>query len=239
MIGLVMKWNKDLSELFISKERKRQRLIKKTPAGPLLDFLQTPPPAPNTPIAQLPILAVDFETTGLDCNKNQILSIGCVAIENQQVKLASCYHQVVNVEGKLQNDNVLIHQITDDVKAKGKPLENVLAELFKLLAGKAMLVHYASIEKHFLAKACQQLYGVVPDYPMIDTFMLAKKSKDLSGQPYAPASLRLAALRQEYHLPEHFGHNALNDAIATAELFLAQMAHRKETLVLKDLANSN
>jgi DNA polymerase-3 subunit epsilon len=38
-------------------------------------------------------------------------------------------------------------------------------------------------------------------------------------------ALRLGALRAQYHLPDHALHDALGDAIATAELFLAMAAH--------------
>ena len=40
----------------------------------------------------------------------------------------------------------------------------------------------------------------------------------------APGDLRLFNLRERYHLPNYKAHNALSDAISTAELFLALAA---------------
>jgi DNA polymerase-3 subunit epsilon len=40
-----------------------------------------------------------------------------------------------------------------------------------------------------------------------------------------PGDLRLDALRARLGLPEHTLHDALGDAVATAELFLAQAEH--------------
>jgi DNA polymerase-3 subunit epsilon len=40
-----------------------------------------------------------------------------------------------------------------------------------------------------------------------------------------PISIRLADSRTRYGLPHYAGHNALIDAIATAELFQAQVQH--------------
>ena len=59
-------------------EAKRKRQLKKVPSGPLHDFLSVPFPALDTPFAELPILAVDFETTGLDAKLDKLLSVGFV-----------------------------------------------------------------------------------------------------------------------------------------------------------------
>ena len=100
-----------------------------------------------------------------------------------------------------------------------------------------MLVHFARIEQQFLQQACIKLYGMAPDFPMIDTLAIAKRHLDKRDIAYDPSELRLNVLRAKYKLPEHHAHNALNDAIATAELFMAQMSKRNadNTLLLKDV----
>ncbi|MEF1281994.1 3'-5' exonuclease, partial [Vibrio fortis] len=40
-----------------------------------------------------------------------------------------------------------------------------------------------------------------------------------------PGSVRLGQSRRRYHLPDYTPHHALTDAIATAELLQAQIAH--------------
>ena len=52
---------------------------------------------------------------------------------------------------------------------------------------------------------------------------LAKRRLDNRDVAYDPSELRLSSLRHRFGLPEHFAHNALNDAIATAELLMAQV----------------
>ena len=43
-------------------------------------------------------------------------------------------------------------------------------------------------------------------------------------QPIRQGELTLAACRARYHLPDYRAHNALGDALATAELLLAHLA---------------
>lgn len=218
-------------------DSKRKKLLKKVSKGPLYDFLSVPFPALNTPVAKLPILAVDFETTGLDAKTDKLLSVGFVSLKQAQIKLNSCYHQIIKAKTELEESNVIIHHITDDQKEQGQPLEIVVEQLLKALAGKVMLVHFSRIERQFLQQACLELYGLVPDFPMIDTLVIAKRQLDKRDIAYDPSELRLSHLRNKYRLPAHHGHNALNDAIATAELLLAQMAEKTsyDNVLLKDI----
>lgn len=229
--------NVKLLNRFSGYQAQREKDFTKAPIGPLKDFLATPFPEQDTLFSELEILSVDFETTGLDPSKEQLLSVGFVNLSAKQIDLSTCYHQVIKTQGPLVRENVLIHQITDDTKARGASLEEVVASLLQALAGKVMLVHFAAIEKQFLAKACQRLYGMAPTIPIIDTLALAKRQLNRRNVPYPPSALRLKHLRQNYNLPEHFAHNALNDAIATAELLLAHVAHLDDTesIRLKDL----
>jgi DNA polymerase-3 subunit epsilon len=64
---------------------------------------------------------------------------------------------------------------------------------------------------------------------------VAKRRLDKRDVAYDPSELRLLALRKKYDLPEHYAHNALNDAIATAELLLAQLSERNKDLSLQQL----
>jgi DNA polymerase-3 subunit epsilon len=220
-------------KILLGNEARRKRLLKKLPKGPLYDFLSIPFPSEETCFEDLPILSVDFETTGLNAVTDKLLSVGFVTIRQQQIKLGSCYHQVINTHDNLDPDNVIVHQITDQQKSQGLPLQTVIEALLKAMAGKVMLVHFAKIEKQFLKRACLELYGVSPPFLVIDTLAIEKRKLDKKDIAYDPQTLRLPALRRKYNLPNFHAHNALKDAIATAELLLAQQQNKSTKL--KDL----
>lgn len=229
--------NSPLFSWLLGYEAKRKSLLKKAPAGPLRDFLTVPLPALNTPIDKVKILAVDFETTGLDARQDKLLSVGFVTLKQQQISLKSSYHQIIKTKAQLEESNVIIHHITDSQKEQGQALAMVVEVLLKELAGSVMLVHFARIEKQFLTQACLELYGMAPVFPIIDTLALAKRRLDKRDVAYDPSELRLTNLRHKFKLPEHHAHNALNDAIATAELFMAQMskANKDGKVTLQDV----
>lgn len=214
----------NLLSWLIGYEAKRKRLLKKAPEGALRDFLSVPLPSLDTPINKVEVLAVDFETTGLDAAKDKLLSVGFVTLKHQQISLKSSYHQIIKTAEQLEESNVIIHHITDTQKDQGQALATVVEKLLQALAGKVMLVHFARIEKQFLTQACLELYGMSPEFPIIDTLVIAKRLLDKRDVAYDPSELRLSNLRHKFELPEHHAHNALFDAIATAELFMAQMS---------------
>jgi DNA polymerase-3 subunit epsilon len=216
-------------------EAQRKRALVRAPQGALKNFLSVPFPEPNTPFSNIKILAVDFETTGLHAINDKLLSVGFVELNNYQISLKNSYHQVIKAKTELQADNVIIHQITDQQKEQGAPLREVVEHLLDALAGKVMLVHFALIEREFLKQACIELYGVAPPFPMIDTLIIAKRQRDKRDVAYDPSELRLSTLRQQYGLPDHFAHNALNDALATAELLLAQVNDCHNEITLKNI----
>jgi len=216
-------------------EIERKRDLLNVAPGPLKDFLSVPYPSVNNLLKDTDILCVDFETTGLNAVQDKLLSVGFVELSQQQITLSSCYHQIINTKQKLKADNVVIHQITDQQQQQGLPLENVVEKLLSALAGKVMLVHFAKIEREFLRQACLELYGLAPAFPIIDTLAIAKRRLDQKDVGYDPSALRLGALRNTHKLPHYYAHNALNDAIATAELFLAQTAHMPEKTSLKQV----
>jgi len=222
---------------FLGYEAKRKRLLKKAPAGALRDFLSVPLPDLATPIDKVEILSVDFETTGLDATQDKLLSVGFVTLKCQQISLKTSYHQIIKAKAQLEESNVIIHHITDSQKEQGQALATVVESLLKALAGKVMLVHFARIERQFLTEACYELYGMAPVFPMIDTLVLAKRRLDKRDVAYDPSELRLSNLRHKFELPEHHAHNALYDAIATGELFMAQMskANKDGKTILKDV----
>jgi DNA polymerase-3 subunit epsilon len=226
-----------LIQSLVGFEAKRKRLYKKAPEGPLKDFLSVPFPALDTPIQHVPILALDFETTGLDAQADKLLSVGFVTLEHEQIKLSTCYHQIIKTTQQLEESNVIIHHITDEQKDRGEKLRTVVETLLRALAGKVMLVHFARIERQFLTQACLELYGMSPEFPILDTLVIAKRQLDKRDVAYDPSELRLPNLRHKFNLPDHHGHNALNDAIATAELLLAQINNKPKSdeILLKDL----
>ncbi|MCB5161104.1 3'-5' exonuclease [Marinomonas algarum] len=179
-------------------------------------------------------LVLDIETSGLNAKQDQIVSIGWVVIHQGRVELDSARHMVLS--NTRVGDSVGIHMITEaDVSAQGKSLSSVLRYLRQCLRRRILVVHHAPMELDFLKSAWQQ--AALPDFKVswLDTLAIERTRAHRSQQPIQQGGFRLAASRARYSLPDYQGHDALTDALATAELLLAQVAHLGKDSRLVDL----
>jgi len=211
-----------LHNLF-GKNYARKYWLKKTQSEVMRNYLQQPYCSRRKLIKETEMISLDIETTGLDSKKDRIVSIGLVQISGLGIKLNTCWHKIIKTNKELPEKSVVIHNITDDENAAGMTIEDAIAELLKQLKGKVVLVHNSNIEQGFINEVCQKLYQTDFVMRVIDTQVLAKRSFDRQGRSYKPTELRLFNLRKTYKLPPYKAHNALLDAIATAELFLAML----------------
>lgn len=206
---------------FRSVDKRRRRALERAAPGMLHDFLSTPCIPSDTPIEEVPIVALDLETTGLDPTRDEIVSVGLVEMQHEAIRLGTSWHQLVRLARDLPHQSVVIHNITDDQMRSGQPLADVLPDVLRRLKGKVMLVHYKSVEQNFINAACEKLYGAPFVIQTIDTLELGLRVLELQNHTIQSTDLRLFNLRPRYNLPLYRAHNAMIDALATAELFLA------------------
>lgn len=215
-----------LPDWLLSLDQRRQKMLVSAPPGPLRQYLSVPFVAPDSDIRQVKYTTLDFETTGLDPRKDELLSFGTVDIDCMGIILGTAQHELIKPKGRIPEASVILHEITDDQAAEGLTIEQAVTILLKRLAGKVLLAHYAHLELGFLDLACRRLYGQGFLIPAVDTLVLGRLWIERRNFLLLQSDLKLAALRKRFALPRYKTHNALSDAIATAELFLALMVQR-------------
>ena len=205
-----------------SLELRRRWWRSRVSPGPLRDYLEGPTVDLETDWREVEYLVLDFETTGVDPGVHEILSAGYLEVGHQAVRLETKRHRLVRPEGALTAKTVIIHGITHDLSAEGLPEEMVLGELLAALAGRVLVGHHVATEVNFLSHACRRLFGAPFVGPAIDTLALEIDAMQRAGLQPKRGDLRLGGARARRGLPRYRAHNALIDALATAELFLAQ-----------------
>ncbi|GAA5188723.1 exonuclease domain-containing protein [Ferrimonas gelatinilytica] len=170
---------------------------------------------------EAPLLALDLELTGLDPQRDRILSIASVPIDGGRVQLAHAWHQLVRIDGEV-GQSCTIHGIRDRDMAQGLPLCEALTELLPRLSGRVVICHNATLDRAFLRRGFLECFGERPPLLFIDTLLLEQQRFARRGATPHGDGLRLGSCRERYGLPVYPGHNALVDAIACGELLLAQ-----------------
>ncbi|MDX1674868.1 MAG: exonuclease domain-containing protein, partial [Longimicrobiales bacterium] len=171
---------------------------------------------------------LDLETGGLDPRTDPILSVGMVPIREGAIALGDAYYSLVASDRPIDESSLRIHHILPgDLEVAPSPAD-VLAEVRRRVEGGVLVVHQWSVDVPFLAHGFRALGHEPPVFAVIDTVELLRRyarRQGLVNMERTQFSTALTDAREWFGLPPHRSHEALSDAVATAELFLV-LAHR-------------
>ena len=166
-------------------------------------------------------IVIDLELTGLDPKQHEIVSIAWLLIDNQCIKLSQAQH-AINKDVQRLEQSPVYHGIAQQDVAKGQSLATILAALSAHFADAIIVFHNATLDWGFLKQALQTHGLMIQPKLILDTFHIEKTRLHHQGHEIGLDDLTLSACRARYQLPNYSTHNALTDAMATAELLLAQ-----------------
>lgn len=227
--------NKIMSPPSIDWQTKFARKLELVRDSALQQYYTAGVPDPNTPLEEVTFLAMDFETTGLNSDQDDIITIGTVPFNLKRIFINQAHHWTVKPRKQLAEDSVVIHGITHSDVLDAPDLSGVYQQVLEQMAGKIMVVHYQRIEREFFDHALMARINEGIEFPVVDTMHIETSlQQKLNGgilnkiRGRKPESVRLGASRSRYGLPLYTPHHALTDAVATAELLQAQIAHHYE-----------
>jgi DNA polymerase-3 subunit epsilon len=171
-------------------------------------------------IDDTPLIAVDFELTGLDRNTDHIIAMGWTLIDHGRIRFGGNQHLLVTAERSV-GTSAAIHELMDSEVAEGLRLSESLDALFTAARGRIWVLHHAGLDLGFLRTVCRKWAGSAPSFVVLDTMEIELRQLKRREVPVKPGDLQLGRMRERYGLPRYSAHNALNDALATAELLLA------------------
>lgn len=165
-------------------------------------------------------VVLDVETTGLNIEKDQIISIGAVKRTESGDKQ---FYKLIKIDGKVSESISELTGISNSLLAeKGIYLKDALNEL-KLFVNSEIIIGYnVRFDQRFLSKEFKQINKL----ELFNTFIdLMPKIKKIN--PFL-SNYRLETVLKEYNITNSNVHNSLSDAKAT--LLLADKLIKNELL---------
>ena len=199
----------------------------------------------NRPLKEYTFVVCDTELTGLNKKKDELISIGAVMIRDLQIDLSSMFHYYIRPKNIDATRATLVHRITPEQLETAQSAGKILPKFVEYIHGSLLVGHYLPLDMHFLNKATRRWMGGGLSNPGVDTMRMAQGYKRVQLGHYhehnpREISYSLDDLGVEYNLPRFKPHDALEDALQTAYLFLYLIKKvRKGGLVtLKDIFQS-
>ena len=199
------------------------------------DALPAPQPIDSTPIKKARLVVLDLEASGLDLQRDEILSVGAVAIEGGILRMADQYECTLARPGQRASQATLLHEISPSEVQAGRPPDEALLELMEFAGACVFLAFHAGFDQRMLSRALQEDLGYRLRHRFLDVAELAP----MLFPDAAPRCSTLDDWQQYFHLANSQRHNAAADAQATAEILLILLARatRQGTCTLAELNN--
>ncbi len=165
-------------------------------------------------LSELTYTVFDTETTGLEpSNGDEIIQIGAVRIVNNRLLKQEIFNQIVDPECPLKPESIPIHGITEDM-VRGQPNIDIVLPGFHAFCEETVLIaHNAAFDMRFL-QLKEERTGIRFTQPVLDTLLLSAVVSPNQE------SHKLDALLERLGISINTRHNALDDALATGEVFL-------------------
>ncbi|NMY70497.1 3'-5' exonuclease [Pseudomonas sp. WS 5414] len=161
-------------------------------------------------------VVVDLETTGLNLNRDQVLSIGAVVIEDGAIDFSQQFERTLQREGHKLSPSVLIHGLGPSAIAAGCDPVEALLDFMEFVGDSPLLAFHAPFDQHMLGRALKDSLGYRLQHSFLDV-------ADMAPMLCPQAAFREAGLDDwinVFKLQVAERHHAAADALATAELAL-------------------
>lgn len=168
-------------------------------------------------------VALDLETTGLDPRRDAITEVGAVRFRTSldngsvQARVLDTWSSLVNPDRPIPIQVQQLTGITQEDVAGAPRFSQVIDELRRFVGQYPVVGHNVSFDLGVLYS-----HDLPLSNPTVDTFELASIL-----MPHA-ARYSLTKLGEMFDLPNLCSHRALDDALATKDLFVALLEHASE-----------
>lgn len=166
------------------------------------------------------LVSVDCETTGLDVKTAEILSIGAVKIRGNTILTSESFYCLVRPEQTVSADNVAIHGLRPKDLAEGVPIQEALYRLLAFIGGRGLVGYFLDYDVAMINKFLKPLIGVNLPNRQIEVSNLYYRRQAQQQIHDSYVDMRLETILQTLKLPALPRHDALNDAITVAQVYL-------------------
>ena len=165
-------------------------------------------------LSDLTYTVFDTETTGLEpSNGDEIIQVGAARIVNNRLLRQEVFNQLVDPERPLKPESIPIHGITEDM-VRGQPnIDVVLPAFHEFCEDTVLIAHNAAFDMRFL-QLKEERTGIKFSQPVLDTLLLSAVVHPNQE------SHKLDVILERLGIQIGSRHNALEDALATAAVFL-------------------
>jgi len=176
----------------------------------------------DVPLAALPAVILDTETTGLDAENDRVVSVGAVCAHGTRLYRSHMIDALLDPGVPIPALSTTFHGITDDMVQGAAAFPDVWGDLERMTRNRVVIGHNVPFDLTILRAECVR-HGLAWEPPVfIDTLRLATLLNPTLKD------FELETLASIYQVDLHGRHTALGDAMVTAELWFRMLGRLEQ-----------
>ena len=164
-------------------------------------------------------VSVDCETTGLDPLHDEIVSIGAIPIRGDRILTSQRLELIVRPSVAPNVESVRIHRLRQVDLAGGLSPEEAARRFLDFVGNRTLVGYYLEFDVAMLNRLVRPFLGVPLPHRQIEVSGLYYDYK-FARQVDGHVDLSFDLIRKDLGLPERETHDAFNDALLAAMMFV-------------------
>lgn len=161
------------------------------------------------------VVSLDCETTGLDANKDEIISIGAVRIIDNQILTSERLQLKLKPSQRIQAEAIKVHQLRNcDVEDGLEPIE-AMKQLLSFIGSSPILGYYLEFDMALINRVVQPWLGIKLPNQQLELSAIYYDQK-IGLIPQKRLDLRLSSICSAINVPNLGAHDAYTDALTVA-----------------------
>jgi DNA polymerase III subunit epsilon len=166
------------------------------------------------------LVSIDCETTGLDVKRDQILSVGAIKLKGDVILTSQRLDFLVRPKESVSERTILIHHIRPIDLEAAVPVNEAIRRVLEFVGPRPLVGYFLEFDVGMLNKYVRPLIGAGLPNAQIEVSRLYYDWRAAQVPSGGNIDLRFETIRRRLDLPRRAAHDAFNDALLTAMMYL-------------------
>jgi DNA polymerase-3 subunit epsilon len=183
-----------------------------------------PTPASRPTLDDARFVIVDVETSGLNPGRDHLIAIGAVAVQDARIGMRDSFEVILRQDNVSRKDNILVHGIGDAAQVGGTPPVDALLCFLEYLGKAPLIAFHVTFDETAIQRALRKFLKLNFKHVWLDlAYVMPALYPDRADK-----CRTLDDWMQYFGIRNVARHNALADALATAELLLIAFSKARQ-----------
>jgi DNA polymerase III subunit epsilon len=167
------------------------------------------------------VVAIDCETTGLKVRTDDIITIAAIKIRGSRILTSEHFEAIVRPDySDMRADAIKVHRLRQSDVEQAPIIWKTIPSFLRFIGGRPLVGYYVDFDIAMLDKYILPLVGIELPNKRIEVSRLYYERKYGDAPPNSSVDLSFAAIMQDLDIPPLAQHDAFNDALMTAMMFV-------------------